>query len=493
MTESATLKELEDMGSTTSEAEQKRFIEHTISHNPDEIINDVPTLTSAEQALRDYSVDQFIEYVDKKRKFCKEDTCYYILNKYHAIVSPTSSYMYLHDNVSGLYTTDHNGRMVKTVAHMMFGDDATDAELSSVADRSFMIPRYHRHDISTMFDHPGLIPFRNGVLDVVNDELIDYTPDTPFLNNIPWDYNPDARCPSIDAMMPRIFTDKQILDEYEWGGYVLTPGNRYKKIKVYLGETDSGKSTYLRLYQHLVGSHNVTPIEPQQIGKEYYIAYFHNKVLNICGDVSAKRITDFSRFKMLTGDDDIQANVKNGAMITFRNMSKSMWATNKLAPIDDPSSAAYNRLMLTMCGKVIIDDHDFIEADMYTDEEMSGLINHFVEGLRRLEERGHFDIPSVEKRMAEYNRAANAIFEWADDTLEFTGDKSDQVCTAMLYQSFKHWHTTYGIICPLHKEFIGTFKKAFNSKYVRAGTVRPVSDKPGTCKGIAGVKLIESE
>lgn len=423
------------------------------------------------QTFEQWSRQTFISRDEKgkNRKLDYKGISAYILEKLHAMVSPSEKYMYIYNPSLGIYSIDYRGAAIEAMLHKMLGNDMTEGDIRMIIRKSFHDLDYTKYNIDSVFNNGRYICMKNGLYDIEAQKRIPHTPDIPFINQIPWNYNPLARCPNIDAMMPRIFTDEQIRDEYEWMGYVLTPGNRYKLASIYYGNTDSGRSTYFNLMVELVDEKNVTSLEPQLMGREFYLQALHGKILNVCGDVGVTKIENSNRFKQITGGDLITANVKNKAMIEFVNPSKSMWATNDPPTMDDDTSSIYNRVRMVQCDKTIDKNNNdgFTLESIRTSEEMSGFINHAIEGLHRLEERGKFILPTIEERTLLYDAITNSIFDWAEECLEFTSAKIDRISGDKLYESFTEWRADKGIkVVTERKPFTTMFKKAHFKNYI---------------------------
>jgi P4 family phage/plasmid primase-like protien len=77
-----------------------------------------------------------------------------------------------------------------------------------------------------------LINVKNGIFDMKKNELIPHSPDYFFLNQIPVEYKPDAKCPHIENFVREITYEKFVQVVQEMIGYVMY--RRYKFHKAFL-------------------------------------------------------------------------------------------------------------------------------------------------------------------------------------------------------------------------------------------------------------------
>ena len=320
-----------------------------------------------------------------------------------------------------------------------------------------------------------------------------HDPKYHFLTQINTNYDPNAKCPNIDQAMRNIFTEKQIEGEKEWLGFCLTSGYKHKLISIYSGETNSGKSTFFNIISKMFGADNISGLEPQDLSKEFYLHSLCGKMLNIAGDVGAHTIERFNKIKMITGGDSVLVNEKSKPLFEMRNSAKIIWACNRMPRFDEASAATFGRLRQVDCSKVIDpkEMNNFDINDYTTDEELSGLLNHALGGLKRLNKRGCFDLPSIDERMENHEREANGFFNWAEELLDFTRVKQDWIAADDLYKSYVRWCKDHKVnIILTQRMFIADFKKTHYRKFLKYAK-KTVDTKQ--IYGIYGVKWFNGD
>ena len=436
----------------------------------------------------------FIEYdLDTgKPKILVTASVDYMLGLYHTMVDPVKKIMYIYNEEKGTYQLDY-GSAIENQFIGLFGDLLTPSLISTLKFHIFRTPKYQVETSPEMWMHSDILNFKNGVYNIKEQKLYPHSHEYKFISQIGTKYDPDARCPNIDRAMKNIFTDDQILKEFEWLGFCLTSGYAYKLISIYCGATNCGKSTYFNIVSKMMGEDNLSQLEPQDISKEFYLINLYGKMLNIAGDVGAHTISGFNKIKELTGLDKIIANVKGQPMVSFRNQAKLMWGCNRLPNFDDTNEATYGRIRQIDCEKVINPkDIDSFDMNDYTsEEELSGLLNHALEGLKRLTERGHFELPTIEERISKHENSANSFFNWADENLTFTSLNEDRIHGDELYNNYRLWCKENGVInVQSSGSFLRDFKKNMHKKYIKYTAFKMNGEKK---RGVIGCKFFDAE
>ncbi|EAZ90075.1 phage/plasmid primase, P4 family [Crocosphaera chwakensis] len=153
----------------------------------------------------------------------------------------------------------------------------------------------------------GIIPFRNGVLDIARKELLPHSPTNYFTWSLPYDYNPLATGEPIKQWLLEMMQGDESLVEliraYLHG--VVTGRADWQKFLELIGPGGTGKSTLIRLAIALVGFSNchVTTLKRLETSK-FETANIKDKRLVLVTD--AERYTgDVTTLKALTGEDSL--------------------------------------------------------------------------------------------------------------------------------------------------------------------------------------------
>ena len=99
---------------------------------------------------------------------------------------------------------------------------------------------------------------------------------------------------------------------WEVVGYLLMNGNPLHRAFLLVGAGRNGKSTFLRLVEHLLGRADCSSVPLQKLGDghRFASAEMFMKSANVCGDLAATHLKDTSTFKQVTGGDPVFAERK---------------------------------------------------------------------------------------------------------------------------------------------------------------------------------------
>lgn len=270
----------------------------------------------------------------------------------------------------------------------------------------------------------GIICIDNGIFNLKESKLYDYSDEYYFKTKIPITYNPDVDCPVIKKFLSEVLYEEDIPVIQEWLGFNLHNIYFEKKSIILHGERSTGKTAFLNLQRNFIGETNITNLSLHKIGigKSFDLLNLKDKYANIYDDLSSRDLIDIGGFKMATGLSTISGEVKFGDTINFMSFAKLTFAANKIPPVKDiDDDAYYSRWMPIAFDNQISDlemDKNLIKK-LTTKEELSGLFNFALEGLHRLIQNNGF---SFYKNPAEVKeimmRSGHHLSAFEQDVLE---------------------------------------------------------------------------
>lgn len=296
--------------------------------------------------------------------------------------------------------------------------------------------------------NPRYINFRNGVYDLENDELIENNGEHFFLEQIPWDYEPDAEMDKIKDFIEELSHPEDLDTLQEMIGHTMYRKYVGKKAFMMYGATDTGKSTFLRLIEKLLGRESISNESIHDIlHGDYASANLYGKLANIYADISDKNLGDESKIKVLTGRDTITARRIYQDTFKFRNYATIIFSANNLPSIDKRfSDAFFNRWVLIKFDNQLSEEEKDpnILDKIVTDKEMSGLINWALEGLKRLIKSGSFSISNTTKEIKKdwILESQPELFFIQNCIKESSGNR---MTTAEVYNKFQEWVRDRGL------------------------------------------------
>lgn len=326
----------------------------------------------------------------------------------------------------------------------------------------------------------NIITLNNCNYNLKTDEASPFTPEIINTVRIPINFDASAQCPQIDQFILQTVAKDDIPVIEELFGFLLTSGYQRKYIFIFVGGINAGKSVVLNLITFFLDN-KVSNLTPHKIVTDRFAAAeLYGKKANISGDISGALITDTSILKMLIGGDDIYADKKFGGVFSFKNQAKLIFATNTMPIIPDSEIDIFmNKIKVINFPNYFPDDKQDVHllAKITSPQEMSGLFNKAITGLKRLNKNNHFSNPISKDRMiGQYFSKSDPVIRFVKDMVEIniteTAIKDDILTLFREYCDLKH------IAYPKTNN---TFWKVFKSslpreidynKYIGSGTNR---------------------
>lgn len=269
-----------------------------------------------------------------------------------------------------------------------------------------------------------LICLNNGILDLRTIKLMPHSEDIIFLTKIPVNYNPKAECPKIIKFIEEVFYEEDINPIHEWIGYQLHRRYFIKTAVIHVGPHDTGKTTFLLLLKRFIGKRNISERSLQELTIDTFsIAELYKKHANIYDDMSPQDITNTGRFKQITGNSPLSARYIYCGPFGFINYAKLTFACNKIPQTKERDDEAYyDRWMIFRHDNVFdkkskaTDPH--IINKLITEEELSGLLNLAIKGLKKIIKQGYFSYGKTWREIKQImERSGNPIVSFVQDRI----------------------------------------------------------------------------
>lgn len=289
----------------------------------------------------------------------------------------------------------------------------------------------------------GKINFRNGVLDLENgSELLPHSAQYGFRGVLPYDFDPDARCPGFLRWLSGIMLDDRSLINIlqEFMGYIVRGGEyRYHKALWLEGTGRNGKSTFIDVMKALIGANNFSTLSIRSlINDKFAGSDLDGKIANFSEETSPQELADSGPFKNLTGDGDISAQKKFGDIYSFRNRAKLVMSYNTIPDLKDLSIGMLSRPIIVPFRKEIGEleqDHD-MKRKLFT--ELPGIFNFALEGFRRLERQNRFtESENSKSALLQIREESCNVYQWIENYVQFTEDTETKLRAGEIYTAYR--------------------------------------------------------
>ncbi len=304
-----------------------------------------------------------------------------------------------------------------------------------------------------------LIVFRNGVLALAADELLPHRDELLILNSLPFDYLPDAPVPTewlrfLNSLWPD--EPEHISHLQEIIGYAISGRTDYHKVFMFLGPPRSGKGTIAWAITELLGRENVVSPPLARLPEQFALQSAIGKSAIIVGDARLGSRTDLGRLT------EILLNISGQDRMTVPRKHRDDWVgplparifimSNTSPRLVDESAAIASRLIPVRMTRSFLgkEDRDLIEK---LRPELPMILAWAIKGLRRLDQRGKFQVPDSAKVLVEEaKRAASPIAAFVDDMC-ITDDPDAMVTKERLYNIYCQWCQRTGHKMPSDAKF----------------------------------------
>jgi len=291
------------------------------------------------------------------------------------------------------------------------------------------------------------IAFVNGVLDISTGQMREHRKEDYLETVIKHDYDPSATCPSwLSCLTNNWFkndadADKKIQALQEFIGYTLLPHAKYKKALLCFGPSNTGKTVISHVIIEIVGRTNTSLIPLEKMGDPRAIAPIKGKMLNVVGEVSVKAMIADGGFKQLISTQEpVLLDQKYKEAELYVPFAKHAIFSNTLPLISDHTEAVFNRLLIIEFKNVIPEAEQDKHLNDKLSEEIEGIINWAIEGLKRLvNSGGQFTIPeSSIELIAEYKHEQNPINVFIEERCE--EDEGSYITMEEFRKEFYDWY-----------------------------------------------------
>lgn len=293
-----------------------------------------------------------------------------------------------------------------------------------------------------------LINLENGTLELTPNEvqtlnLREFRQEDFLTYQLPFDYDPGAKAPLFHKYLNEVLPYQKmqsILAEYI--GYIFIDNSHLKleKALILYGSGANGKSVFFEIVNALLGKQNVSTYSLQSLTNEkgYYRARIADKLVNYASEINGN--LEASIFKQLVSGEPVEARLPHGKPFIIDNYAKLIFNCNEL-PRDVEHTHAFFRRFLIVPFEVTIPENkqDKHLAKKIINNELSGVYNWILEGLKRLVKQGDFThSEKVEEQSKLYKKESDSVAMFID-AYNYKVDYDSYTTLKILYREYKEF------------------------------------------------------
>ena len=266
------------------------------------------------------------------------------------------------------------------------------------------------------------------------------------LNKVKFD--PKAECPVYEKALKETFRNLPDCDDvirhfYEVIGYILHPEKTPAKWFLLRGNGSDGKTTQMKIISALLGSavlpESIERFSSGSFADSHATSSLVGKLLVYDDDLNKNIVLPDGTLKKLSEDGQITANPKGYQPFTFTKVCTVVMCCNGTPKTKDISKGFRRRAMVIPFDRGFTkEEQDPTILKYIIKNELSGVLNKALEGLKRLKQRGYFQEPlSCKEAKNSWLDSANSTAGFIRDCVEITKQyTTDKVSLNDLYMAY---------------------------------------------------------
>lgn len=337
-----------------------------------------------------------------------------------------------------------------------------------------------------------LVFFRNGALDVDTGELMPHNPENRNSNVLSCDYSPSASCKVWQAWLAEIFESDlqrvQLLQEII-GWTLITDNLGIQKAPIFIGAQRAGKGTILHVVSTLLND-AAGAFQLPNLDNDKVLAGMtqRNVIIDFdCASPDKKNSRQIvGLFKAITANEPVSVKLLY-TQVPFQGAlnCKLLLASNSVPTLWDDSTATANRWMPLVFDRSFLGSEDVTLSKRLV-EELPGIAQWALEGLRRLMSNGRFTMPESSRYEMDYMvESGSPVTRFMEEECVF--DKAARVADNALWGRYQQWCIANQMEQMKRKNFLSAFKDASVSQGVRSA--KSVRIGEGDYRGFYGVDV----
>lgn len=384
----------------------------------------------------------------------------------------------------------------------LYGEGITGNELMSTMRLVKSDAKICDDTIVSKFDSKPLLSFKNGTLHIdLNTGKVQLKPhDMSDYNTVtlPYEYDPKAKCENWLKFIEEVTGgDKEaqaILQEYP--GYALMPDCRYQKCLLLKGNGANGKSVYTNIIKEIFGGivpnsrSYISSVEPSKFKDNFRVMPFMHSFINISSDTESDLRHGEGLFKKIVAGETLEDSYKHKNPIQFQTRSKLIMCCNLFPFIKDTSEGFMRRFLIVEFLMHYVNDPrpntnerkliPFMEQRFM--DELPGIFNWILEGLRRLIRNNGFTGTDSKKQKAlirEFRSVNDPMYTYLEERADNFFDESGEgkeINRSDIFKAFIEWAIEHCINPIAANRFYNNFRNVLRTEAIEI-TIREVKEE----------------
>ena len=373
-------------------------------------------------------------------------------------------------------------QIIRGLADYLLGDFSTDHRRTE-ALKHIRYKLDNRISRSMLEPDAKYINCKNGIYNIETEEIRPHSPTFYFINKLPINYDPKAKCPKIEKFFTQVLYAEDIPLIEEIGGDILHREKTQHVAFIFLGGGRNGKGVMVHLFSTMLGDDNyLTRNLYEFINDRFVKGDLHGKMANFGSEVSSKYIDDSADLLHITGGEPLTGERKFKGTFPFKPYSTMIFNANQLPPHKDKSFAFYQRFIIVpfpnSFARGDAGTNPNLLKELITETELSGLLNIWIKGLKRVRKNNDFTYTDNDE-IPKYEQYAYPEYVYIETYLENVSDI--YIPTDEVYGNYCKWAKQNKFQIQTKATFTRKIKTKFNNPKVETGAKRVHGSNPKRC------------
>jgi P4 family phage/plasmid primase-like protien len=299
---------------------------------------------------------------------------------------------------------------------------------------------YRRIEVFKHVEGNNIVNLSNGVFDVGRSALRPALPTDYFLSVMPVSYDPNAQCPVFERVMSENLQNDDISLIQEFMGYCLIRATKYEKALILCGRGANGKGIITHVLNAMFGDDFVASMGLQRFSDPKAAGQLFGKMVNLSTESSSKAVSWSEDFKVAISGEKMLSDDKYRPRFQFNPYAKHIITMNDRPYLEDKSDGVSRRLLIVEFEKQYDETNRDVDLkDFLAKNELPGILNWMIVGLKRLIERKHFGTTEKQKEIvAALKIESDSALSFVEDCCDYKDCfENDRVKKKDLYDSYK--------------------------------------------------------
>lgn len=280
---------------------------------------------------------------------------------------------------------------------------------------------------------------RSGVLDLASGDLYEHSPAYFSIIQSAAHWRPGTIAHDWLAFLRQAVPDEGDREQLQmFAGLCLTGETSPQRALLLVGDGGTGKSTFVRVLQAVLGNLATSSALENIKDGSFLVGTLVGKRMCVVSEL--QRNVDWLPFKRVTGEDQISIDVKNKTPYTTKLDLKLIILSNVMPFLgDDTSNSSLMRRFLPVAFNVRPQTPDpTLESRLTHPDELPGVLNWMLDGLRLLQERGmRFPAGDTAALAREIVEESNRVVTFLRDECRYVLDIDTNATE--LYTAYRKW------------------------------------------------------